>query len=402
MSSWCNHFVSLYEYRDGTLACLASNPILFNNVNTKSRCMDDRSLPGGVRTCPACRSAVEPGHKFCPACGTQVPELPRCRACGAQFIAPVKFCEMCGAAVDPSVVAGIAGPGPAEADEPVFEPEPGPEPEETDEPAEEPESVYEQDDEEDDTEQEPVQPIKVQPIPVREIEPLPVESVVSVRADSSGGTGVSGTDPLSPAFSGLSDGPERKAPAPQTFPLNRILIAGGIVLLLLVIAAAVWFIGLPMLKGGAAQPASSQPPAPVETREPALAALPATMPPTPVQTAKPGPVPTTEEASPGPVATQMMPENQVVYFDVQKDQVNAKITTIYQRGPGENVLNYAEVKVTYPDGTVKSGIIKPSKGDTELILQGSKGIDRVEVVAYLHNGIAYRIKDEMLAFQALR
>ena len=372
--------------------------------------------PGVLLTCPACKSPVEPGHKFCPICGAKIPELPVCRNCGAQFIAPVKFCEMCGTPVTPAGVPAIPHeeqevpePGPAYEPEPVVEtihepeeihaPEPGPayEPEPVVETIHEPEEIHPPEPRQEFVHPEPVAPKPAIVTP----EPAPKPSRPADRDTSSGGTGVSGTDPLSPAFSGLSDLPKTTAPSPKKSSRNSALIAGAIVILL-VIAGAAYFVGLPLLAGivmppGGAAP-DQVPSAPVATHEPEPAAPAGAKPPTPV----PASTPTAEDTSPAPIATQLMPEKQVVYFDVQKDQVSGDITVIYQRGPGENILNFAEIKVTYPDGSVKTGRIKPSNGDTELVLEGSKATDRVEVIAYMHNGQSYRIKDELMAFQPLR
>jgi hypothetical protein len=311
------------------------------------------SPPGILRTCSACGNPVEPGHKFCEICGAKMEELPVCKNCGARFIAPVKFCEVCGtpvAASEKPQAAAIIPPKPEP--EPVYEPEPM-------EPETEPEPV-----------QEPKLPVK-KPVPVQEL----------------------------PHIDELTMTPEipvilEKSKAPAKSPLNKTLIIGGIVILLVIIAG-IYFVGLPMLKGGSGGATAATP------------ALPATMPPVPVTTsppvatAAPTAVPTTPENSLVPLPTQQMPKNQEVFFDVQKDQVNAMITVLFQRGPGENIISYAEVKVTHPDGSVVTKTIKPSSGTTEITLEGSKGTDRVVVTAYMYNGQNYRIKDELKTFKTI-
>jgi hypothetical protein len=207
---------------------------------------------------------------------------------------------------------------------------------------------------------------------------------------------VAGDDPLAPAFSGLADLPGKEKPgAAPAKPAGKMpLIIGGIVLLL-ILAAGAWFVGLPMLKGGLPGAAPAQPPI-ATTPEPIPATtLPATMPPLPDPAT---PLPTTK-APLAPEPTQVMPKNQEVFFNVEKDQVNAKISILFQRGPGENLISAADVKVTYPDGMVKTGTIRPSTGQTELIIPGTKGVDRVEVIARMHSGQMYRVKDELLPFK---
>ncbi len=345
----------------------------------------ENSPPAGTsQQCPSCKKPVEPGHKFCPGCGAKIDILPTCRNCGAVFLAPVKFCEMCGTPVIPagsSPSAGVPvhelehdhvpGPEPDEGYSHEVSPEPEPVPEVAEEHADEPEPAYE----------------------MPEKAPVPKSTSSAIVPEE--GTGISGSDPLAPAFSGLADLPEKP---PETKPagrkpVNRILVLGAVVILLLVIAG-VYFIGLPMLKGK--MPGISAPKAtPVPTPEPEPAVV-MTMPPAPVETSA-APLPTADPMVPEP--TQIMPDNQKVYFSVQKDQVNGRITFQFQRGPGENLIRSADVKVTYPDGTIKTGIIKPSQGINELVLAGSKNTDRAEIIVNMHSGQTYRVYDELLSFR---
>jgi hypothetical protein len=279
-----------------------------------------------------------------------MPELPVCRKCGAQFIAPVKFCELCGTPV-------LSPQMPEPAAEPPA-PEPEPEPEHVPENAQEPEPA-------------PVPEPKVQKPARAPVAGPPVDELTMT--------------PDIPVI--LEKG---SSPGPAKPLMNKALILGGVIILLILIAG-VYFVGLPMIKGGVAAPA----PAPVTT-------LPATMPPMPASTPAPTPkataVPTPDNTF-VPQPTQVMPKNQEVFFNVQKDQVNADITVLFQRGPGENLISSAEVKVTHPDGTVLTGTLKPSQGKTELVLKGSKGTDRVEVIAKMYNGQSYRLKDELIPFK---
>jgi len=279
-----------------------------------------------------------------------MPELPVCGKCGAQFIAPVKFCELCG-----TPVAAQETPRPAVAKKPAPEPVRKPEPE----PAPE--------------------PVARKPAPA----PAPVS-----------------TAPEKPVFDLIKDTlPEYESTPSKTPvkpPMNKALIIGGIVVLLVIIAA-VYFVGLPMIRGGgtgapAPQPAAilpaTMPPTPAATQAPAAPALKVTPPPTPAYSLVPEP-------------TQIMPKSQEVFFDVQKDQVNAKITILFQSGPGINLISTGDVKVTHPDGSVVTGTLKPSQGVTEIVLAGSKGTDRVEVIAKMYNGQSYRVKDELLTFKTM-
>lgn len=59
------------------------------------------SPPDLRRTCPTCKKPVDPGFKFCQACGTRIPALFTCSKCGTQFVHPMKYCELCGARLIP-------------------------------------------------------------------------------------------------------------------------------------------------------------------------------------------------------------------------------------------------------------------------------------------------------------
>lgn len=52
-----------------------------------------------INACPKCGEKNDPGAKFCPACGTALPQMPKasfCAGCGTK-LAGEKFCPQCGA-----------------------------------------------------------------------------------------------------------------------------------------------------------------------------------------------------------------------------------------------------------------------------------------------------------------
>jgi hypothetical protein len=336
-----------------------------------------------ARICPSCRSPVEPGYKFCQVCGRKMDELPACKNCGAQFIAPVKFCEMCGtpvtrAEIFPRVDAGLPAPEPLVPEEP--------EEIEPDIPEPEPHLPQEQEQVEPDIPEHEVMGPDIIGMNVPEediMEPVPASRDMRRSSAPAEYTSLAGPD---------------AAPAKKTvkFPLNMARIAGLIVILLIIIAGA-YFVGLPMLKGGKAVspapavpgPQGAEPPVATPMAEPIItppAAPPATPPtltmPTPDNSLKPQP-------------TQQMPRNQEVYFNVDKDGYTKKITILFQRGGGENLIGSADVTVIHPDGSVLTGTLNPSHGITEITLDGSKGTDRVVVIANMYSGQSYRINDEL-------
>jgi hypothetical protein len=330
-----------------------------------------------------------------------VPELPICTRCGAQFIAPVKFCELCGTPVAPLEPIQDAD------DEVIIAPEPVPEPEE---PVRKPDQftapkisglpkrpekkqVEEPEPDLADFVKKPAsvsvpRDLGIPKTPEKKYMGEPGPAPVRTPPPAKPARAIT-PDPLSAEFSGLSDEPVRSAPAKRSY--KKALIGGAIILLLiLIIAAGAYFIGLPMIRGGSLKTAVATTPAttmpteiPTVTEEPVI-------------TTVPTPVPTTAGPSlvPGPVQT--LPANQAMIFQVDKDPVNEKVTVMFAGGPGITSLSVAEVRLTLPDGQVLTDFIRPSQGISEVTLQGSKETDRVEVIAKIYSGQKYTVIDQLV------
>ena len=97
-----------------------------------------------------------------------------------------------------------------------------------------------------------------------------------------------------------------------------------------------------------------------------------------------------------PCQRRLIPSNQKIYFQVQKNPVTSKISVIFAGSAGEGSIKSADIKVTHPDGSVATGIILPLKGVTEITLDGSKETDRVEIIAQMSSGGTYRVYDELV------
>jgi hypothetical protein len=369
--------------------------------------MQDPVSPRKVKhTCPTCSRPVEPGYKFCKTCGTRIPELSTCSKCGTQFIAPVKYCDLCGAPVIPGEVpepddspeySEEENTGPVEdqtyeQDEvEIPEPEPDELPEDNDEenivPAEdETPHHYKKEIQEPDTDElleqygkeygedetlesyhkpQPPSPIKREakkPVTV----PAPPKRVSSETVDDALF--------LSPV----------KLEVPAKSRVNKTRIIGGCIVLIAIIAA-VYFIGLPMLTERGGFITHSNPPAPEITLT-----LYRTIPPALTTTLPPA------SRALVPLPTQLIPSGQKIYFQVRKNPVTSKISVIFAGSAGEGSIKSADIKVTHPDGSVATGIILPLKGVTEITLEGSKETDRVEIIAQMSSGGTYRVYDELI------
>ncbi|HEX3001035.1 MAG TPA: hypothetical protein VHN82_01480 [Methanoregula sp.] len=176
------------------------------------------------------------------------------------------------------------------------------------------------------------------------------------------------------------DRPEEKKTQKPRAGRSGILVAG---LAAAVIVAAVIFIALPSLT--TENNAGSQSSVTIIEE-------------TPARTLSPTATPTSPRGS-GlllPQPTQTIPSGQKLYFQVQKSPITTKIIVTFAGSAGHGSIKSADVKVTHPDGSVATGMLQPLKGITEIILDGSKGTDRVEILALMSDGTRYRVYDELV------
>jgi hypothetical protein len=106
----------------------------------------------------------------------------------------------------------------------------------------------------------------------------------------------------------------------------------------------------------------------------------------PVDTPSPLPTPATTSVATvvsTPVAVDTMPPEQFVDLQLTKERPDFSLHLLYNGGKGEISVQNIMMKVTRSDGRVieqymNDGQRKPRRGD-ELVIQGSRGSDRVEV-----------------------
>jgi hypothetical protein len=108
----------------------------------------------------------------------------------------------------------------------------------------------------------------------------------------------------------------------------------------------------------------------------------------PVDTHAPTTLPTTSTTSVAtvvstPVAVDTLPAEQFVDLQLTKERPDFSLHLLYNGGKGEIFVQNILMKVTRSDGQVleaylNDGQRKPRRGD-ELVIQGSRGSDRVEV-----------------------
>jgi hypothetical protein len=315
-----------------------------------------------------------------------MPELSTCSKCGTQFIAPQKYCDLCGARIIPGEV-------PEAEDSPEYSPEEDTGPEE--------DQIPEQDEEE-------------MPAPVPdELPEDPEEKIVPSEDETSHHHTVEiqepDTDALLEQFGAEYDEGETleslhkpkpeiagdalflspgKPEAAVKHRVNTVKIIGGCIVLAAILAA-VYVIGLPMFTASGVFGAHGNQTAVEITPIPAIVT---TIPPSPVKT--PGPA----YGALAPQPTQLLPQGQKLYFQVQKNPLTSKISIIFTGSAGAGSIKSADIRVTHPDGSFTTGIILPLKGVNEITLDGSKDADRVEIIAKMSSGETFRVYDSLVSF----
>jgi hypothetical protein len=151
----------------------------------------------------------------------------------------------------------------------------------------------------------------------------------------------------------------------------------------LVLAALLFAAGCSSTGGGQATPAPTAPPTPVQTQAVLTTPLPTTG--------------TGGSTQPGP--TQTIPASEAVSISIEKaGTYSTTIIAHFDGGKGINFVSRIDVRVTRPDGSVVTGILKPMMGDT-LEIEGTNGDDRIEVVVTMKSGNVYKVIDQIVPYK---
>jgi hypothetical protein len=361
------------------------------------------SPPKFKRTCPACNRAVGPGYKFCETCGTRIPELSTCSKCGTRFITPVKYCNLCGG---PIIVEEVPEPvvspadtleentGPDEGltsepdEDEIPEPDLGEFPEDNGEKYIRPSGVitphhYKEEIQEPETDElleqyggEYGEDETLESFPTHRPE-SPIKYTAKKAFTVPSPPGRTSSESVDEALF-LSPGEPGKPAKPR---VKRTRIIGGCIALMAIVAV-VYFIGLPILRERGVFSAHNNSPA-----------AEITPPPNGTITQVPTGTPTPSSRALIPLPTQTLPPGQNIHFYVQKNPITSNITVIFT-GSG---ISSADIKVSHPEGSYASGIILPLKGTNEVIVDGSQGTDRVEIIARMSDGKTYRVYDQLIS-----
>ena len=110
-------------------------------------------------------------------------------------------------------------------------------------------------------------------------------------------------------------------------------------------------------------------------------------------------LPTTAGSSTKPGPTQTLPAATPVSFSVEKGGTySTTIITTFDGGKGMSAVSKVVVRVTRPDGTVVTGVLKPMKGET-VELEGTNGTDRVEVIVTMNTGNVFKVIDQQMPYK---
>jgi hypothetical protein len=336
-------------------------------------------MTANPQNCPKCGSPVVPGMKFCESCGAKVEALPACPQCGAALAPDVKFCETCGALVKTtkegagSVVAPVS---PAAETAPTQEPPPPNKPPEMETPAK-------------------VAAVAAMVAPASESAPVneirsPAESPEKAEEKP---VPVPGEKPA-PAPASVNEPPQPekikelpKETGPKKPMSKQTMIIAGVIILV-VLGAAVYLVGLPMLSGSGTPP-QNPPASPVTTNSGSSSGIPLT---TPVTSQA-----MTVSFIPGP--TQIPPSNRAIVLDAERDPITSIVSVTFKGGAGQFGVSQIQVTLTRSDGSSETKSFKPDTVGSGVTVQGTSKTDRVEATAYFFNGEQYKILDQIFEYK---
>jgi hypothetical protein len=167
-----------------------------------------------------------------------------------------------------------------------------------------------------------------------------------------------------------------------------MIIAG--IIGLLVIAALVYVVVLPMLSASNASeektgsPSTTAPQYPGDTKNTYGTSNPATQ--------------STASGSFKPLPTQILPANLEVVYQVERDPRNGIVLVTFTGGPGLNGISSTSIRVTRSDGQVVEKSWKPARIGDSTTVQGTVMTDRVEVITNFYNGDSYRCFDQIFEY----
>jgi len=175
----------------------------------------------------------------------------------------------------------------------------------------------------------------------------------------------------------------KEVPPKKTIPPQTMIIAGILVLALL--AAAGYFVILPMLSGSSTGTGN----VPLVPGSPGTSGTP---------TAQAATSPARGiTLTPGP--TQVPPSKLSLVLDAERDPISHLVTVTFKGGAGQYGVSNIQVRFTRSDGQVSTQTFKPASIGSGVTFQGTEKTDRVEATASFYSGEQYKIMDQVFEYQ---
>lgn len=111
-------------------------------------------------------------------------------------------------------------------------------------------------------------------------------------------------------------------------------------------------------------------------------------------------VPATLSLPPTTAPVEILPENLEVSVSVEPKSIGGMVTVNFAGGKGRAQAKEIEARLTRQDGTLVTGTMDPQLEFPQIILQGSKGTDQLEVFVRMYSGKVYKILDQKVLYPA--
>ena len=95
---------------------------------------------------------------------------------------------------------------------------------------------------------------------------------------------------------------------------------------------------------------------------------------------------------------EIMPANLEVSVSVDEKSYSGTVTVNFLGGAGRTMVKEIDARLTLPDGSVVTGTMDPQTASPQMVLQGSKGTDQLEVFARMFSGKVYKIFDQKIIY----
>ncbi len=157
----------------------------------------------------------------------------------------------------------------------------------------------------------------------------------------------------------------------RALALGFVIVAGFVILIVAAVS-----IGSGLLPALTAAPS----PAPVPAPAPAAALSP------------------TVSLPPTTAPVEFLPPGSEVTVSIEPKGMTGFVTINFVGGPGRAQIKEIQARLTGSDGTIVTGSMDPQTNSPQIILQGTRGTDQVEVFAQMYSGKMYKILDQKVFY----